>query len=192
MCSICSKFGLTNGTNGSFRKLIYKKQSYNNDYNKTLNSIFNDINTVFIKKPLCAIVDIPTCNINGIFDGLKYKSIPIPLTKGHFKISSKNILSKSIHNILKRQQNFNVTRIQFAFVPAYAITTYKAQGQTLKKVIVDLVFPPFIKRKEEAKSYVPLSRIKCLNDLLILRDFNFNSINIKPSFYQKQQLIQFE
>ncbi|CAF4193097.1 unnamed protein product [Rotaria sp. Silwood2] len=43
------------------------------------------------------------------------------------------------------------------------ITTHKSQGQTLNKIIVDLVTPPG--SVEVASIYVPLSRVKRLDDL---------------------------
>ncbi|CAF4946825.1 unnamed protein product, partial [Rotaria magnacalcarata] len=51
------------------------------------------------------------------------------------------------------------------------MTTHKSQGQTLGKIIIDLVMPPG--PVEVASVYVPLSRVKRLDDLLIIRPFEF-------------------
>ena len=71
-------------------------------------------------------------------------------------------------------------------VPAYSITTHKSQGQTLPKIIVDLVMPPG--PVELASIYVPLSRVKRLQDLLILRPFQFDVLQKKPSKSQLDEL----
>ena len=56
----------------------------------------------------------------------------------------------------------------------------------MPKIIVDLVIPPG--PIEVASIYVPLSRVKRLNDLLILRPFQFSNLQIKPSAAQLQEL----
>jgi len=57
------------------------------------------------------------------------------------------------------------SRRQLPLVPAYAYTDFKAQGQTLSKVIVDLA------TARGQGIYVMLSRVKSLSGLLILRWF---------------------
>jgi ATP-dependent exoDNAse (exonuclease V) alpha subunit len=72
-------------------------------------------------------------------------------------------------------------------VPAYCITTHKSQGQTLNKVIIDLKLPN--ETDDIAAVYVPLSRVKRLADLIILRHFDYKVLLIKPS---KSQLAEME
>lgn len=86
--NICNQLGLTNGTNGIFRKLIYETESEDNA-SRNENLIFPLKSTIFIRKPLSALVEIPTFNINGVFEGLPNKVIPIPLVEGKFTISTK-------------------------------------------------------------------------------------------------------
>jgi ATP-dependent exoDNAse (exonuclease V) alpha subunit len=62
-----------------------------------------------------------------------------------------------------------VKRRALLLVPAYCITTHKSQGQTLNNVIVDLKLPN--ETDDIAAIYVPLSRVKCLADLVILQHF---------------------
>ena len=57
------------------------------------------------------------------------------------------------------------------------MTTHKSQGQTLGKIIIDLVIPPG--PVEVASVYVPLSRVKRLDDLLTIRPFEFATIQVK-------------
>ena len=56
--------------------------------------------------------------------------------------------------------------------------TIKAQGKTLSKAKVDLSKPP-TGRMDAAYTYVVLSRLKCLTDLLILRPFPISVLQQK-------------
>ncbi|CAF2837397.1 unnamed protein product, partial [Rotaria sp. Silwood2] len=73
-------------------------------------------------------------------------------------------LSK-IAKVTKRTTKISIKRNALPLVPAYSITTHKSEGQTLNKIIVDLVTPP--DPVEVASVYVPLSRVKRLDDLLM-------------------------
>ncbi|CAF1544221.1 unnamed protein product [Rotaria sordida] len=64
--------------------------------------------------------------------------------------------------------------------------THKSQGQTLGKIIIDLIMPP--DPVEVASPYVPLSRVKRLDDLLIIRPFEFATLQMKPSTAQLEEL----
>ena len=66
------------------------------------------------------------------------------------------------------------------------MTTHKSQCQTLGKIIIDLVMPPG--RTELASIYVPLSRVKRLDDLLIIRPFELAALQVKPSKAQVEEL----
>jgi ATP-dependent exoDNAse (exonuclease V) alpha subunit len=56
----------------------------------------------------------------------------------------------------KVSETIQVTRTQLPIVPAFAITTYKAQGLTMNKINVDLQVP--LGTKQVASIYVPLTR----------------------------------
>lgn len=64
-----------------------------------------------------------------------------------------------------------ITRTQLPVLPAYAFTAHKSQGQTYNKVIVDLK-----SCRGSAAPYVMLSRVKSLDGLCILRDFDKDKI----------------
>ena len=64
----------------------------------------------------------------------------------------------------------SISRTQIPLVPAYAYTAYKAQGKTLESTITDLV-PSQRVPMNISFAYVPLSRVRRLSDILILRDF---------------------
>ena len=77
-------------------------------------------------------------------------------------------------------KSVRIKRTQFPLTPAYSFTSYKAQGATLNKVIIDL-------DKHNNRSYdfafvyVSLSRVRSLKDLLILRSFPKDILKIKLS-----------
>ncbi len=70
----------------------------------------------------------------------------------------------------KSSKMIQVTRTQLPILPAFAITTYKAQGLTMNKIVVDLQVP--LGTLKVASIYVPLSRVKRVEDVAILRPFD--------------------
>ena len=71
----------------------------------------------------------------------------------------------------KLSNSVSIKRTQFPLTLAYASTIYKVQGKTLKKIIIDLKKPTYSKY-HDAFIYVALSRVKSIEDILILRDFD--------------------
>ncbi len=63
-----------------------------------------------------------------------------------------------------------IRRTQLPLVSAYSYTSYKSQGKTLDAVVVDLQ-PASNRPLDPSFSYVPLSRVRSLQDLVILREF---------------------
>jgi ATP-dependent exoDNAse (exonuclease V) alpha subunit len=80
----------------------------------------------------------------------------------------------------------HVTRTQLPTVPAFAITTYKAQGLTMSKIVVDLQVS--LGALEVASIYVPLSRVKRAEDVAIIRPFDMKVLQIRPSLAQDAEL----
>ncbi|KAF8811231.1 hypothetical protein BYT27DRAFT_7208658 [Phlegmacium glaucopus] len=68
-------------------------------------------------------------------------------------------------------QKVKIERRQIAIVPGYAFTDYKAQGQTLEYVIVDIAKPPS-GSLSPFSVYVALSRSRGRKTIRILRDFD--------------------
>ncbi|CAF1331473.1 unnamed protein product [Adineta ricciae] len=82
--------------------------------------------------------------------------------------------------------HWSKSRRALPLVPAYSITTHKSQGQTLNKVLIDL---KLLKDTDDiAAVYVPLSRVKRLTDLIILRHFDYKVLLIKPSKSQVAEM----
>ncbi|KIL66493.1 hypothetical protein M378DRAFT_54183, partial [Amanita muscaria Koide BX008] len=73
-----------------------------------------------------------------------------------------------------------ISRRQLPLTPAYAFTDYRAQGQTLPRVIVDLGRPPTGKLTP-FNAYVALSRSSGRETIKLLRDFDEKLFITVPS-----------
>lgn len=74
------------------------------------------------------------------------------------------------------KKNIRIKRTQLPIQPAFAMTVYKAQGQTLSKAIIDLA-----SCSGTESPYVMVSRVKSLDGLLILRPFSEGKITCRRS-----------
>ncbi|KAF8268658.1 hypothetical protein EI94DRAFT_1577094, partial [Lactarius quietus] len=73
-----------------------------------------------------------------------------------------------------------VDRSQLALTAAYAFTNYKAQGQTMECVLVDLGKPP-TSALTGFNAYVALSRSRGRDTIRLLREFNEKLFTVHPS-----------
>jgi hypothetical protein len=103
-----------------------------------------------------------------------------PITKS-FKVRTTALSSRHV----------NVNRTQLPLTPAYAVTSYKLQGKTVNKLIVDLTIPTNGKVDFEF-AYVALSRVKSINDILILRPFNKKILQTKLPVDLKVEMTRLE
>ncbi len=181
--NIAIELGLINGMNGIFRQLVYEEDSVSTS---GLSEIFPQ-NTRYIRKPLYALVEIIKSKIECDFEQLQPNIVPIPVMEQTFRIDIADVLPKDKRTKSNRKAILSVKRRALPLVPAYSITTHKSQGQTLNNVIIDLKLPN--ETDDIAAVYVPLSRVKRLADLIILRHFDYKVLLIKPS---KSQLAEIE
>ncbi|CAF4936488.1 unnamed protein product, partial [Rotaria sp. Silwood2] len=138
-------------------------------------------NTNFIMQPKYALVEFAGCKLDSTLAELQCKIVPIAISEQTFLFDAKELLPDNIAKaakINKKATKISVKRRALPLIPAYSMTTHKSQGQTLGKIIVDLVMPPG--PLEVASVYVPLSRVKRLDDLLIIRPFEFATLQVKP------------
>ncbi len=77
-------------------------------------------------------------------------------------------------------------RTQLPTVPAFAITTYKAQELTMGEIVVDLQVPFGI--WQLAFIYVPFRRVKRVENVVILQSFDMNVLQIRPSSTQNAEV----
>ena len=185
--NIACELGLSNGTPGIFRKLIYDETT---EHNSDLTESVYTSDTIFVHNAHYALVEILKSKTNK-FDDLEPQIIPIPVVEKTFTVSLEQLYpdKSSVLKALSAKQlktTISVKRRGLPLVPAYSITTHKSQGQTLPKIIIDLNMPPGM--VEVASSYVPLSRVKQLADIAILRDFDISALRIKPSKGQIEEL----
>ncbi len=183
--NIATELGLSNGTRGIFHQLVYEEcfddtQLYQTNF---------PAHTKFVLQPKIALVEFPNCKLNSALSKLGQKIIRICLSEQTFLFDIKELLTENASKttkLTKRTAKMSIKRKALPLVPAYSITTHKSQGQTLGKVIIDLVVPPG--PVEIASTYVPLSRVKRLEDLLILRPFKFETLQVKPTAAQLEEL----
>ena len=182
--NVAIELGLINGMNGIFRQLVYEEDS---DLTDVITSERFPSNTRYIGKPLYAIVEIVRSKIQCNFEQLQSNLVPIPLMEQTFRINIADFLPKDKKPKSDRNTTLSIKRRALPLVPAYSITTHKSQGQTLSNVVIDLKLPN--KTDDLAAIYVPLSRVKRLTDLIILRPFDYKILLMKPS---KSQLAEIE
>ncbi|CAF3890879.1 unnamed protein product [Rotaria sp. Silwood2] len=122
--NIAAELELSNGTRRIFRQLVYDELSDDIQFDK---AVFSN-HTKFITQPKYALVEFSSCKLDS-----------------ELKFDIKELLSESLSKITKvakRTTKISIKRKALPLTPAYSITTHKSQGQTLSKIIVDLVTPP--------------------------------------------------
>ncbi|CAF3777547.1 unnamed protein product [Rotaria sp. Silwood1] len=181
--NVAIELGLINGMNGIFRQLVYEKDFVSTEI---LSETFPS-NTQYIRKPSYALVEIVKSKIECNLEQLQTNLVPIPLMEQTFRIDIGDVLPKDKKPKSNRKAILSIKRRALPLVPAYSITTHKSQGQTLNNVVIDLKLPN--ENDDIAAIYVPLSRVKRLTDLVILRHFDYKVLLIKPS---KSQLAEIE
>ncbi|CAF4471508.1 unnamed protein product, partial [Rotaria sp. Silwood2] len=172
--NIAIELGLINGMNEIFRQLVYEEDSVSTN---VLSETFPN-NTRYIYKPLYALIEIIKSKIECNLEQRQPNIIPIPVMEQTFRIDIADVLPKKKRSKSNQKVILSIKRRALPLVPAYSITTHKSQGQTLNNVIIDLKLPN--ETDDIAAIYVPLSRVKRLADLIILRHFDFKVLLMKP------------
>lgn len=96
------------------------------------------------------------------------------------------VLEVSKKFTLGRHKSCHVTRRQFPLRMACAKTIHKAQGSTVKQIVLDLG-----SRKQEHMHYVGLSRVRKLQDLFIL-NLNENKIAVSEQVVMEMNRLRLE
>ena len=150
--NIATELGITNGTTGFIRSIHFRDEeviSKESGYHE------------FEQPPEYVIVELEDICMETL-EGLPPNHVPIFLKTESFQVRMPG-----------KKKSINVNRHHFPLVPRFSCTAHKSQGQTLRKVIVDLA-PLNGKTKGIGIefAYVPLSRVRRLEDLTILRPFD--------------------
>ena len=154
--NIKTELGITNGTEGVVRLIHFKNGEMINE----------DTGIHYLEEhPDYIIVELDDINVKPL-DGLPLNHIPIVPKKKSFSVYMPG-----------KQKDVSVNRTHFPLVPRFSCTAHKSQGKTLSKAIVDLV--PLKRGVGIEFAYVPLSRVRRLADLTILRPFNPSILRAK-------------
>jgi hypothetical protein len=156
--NVAVELGLTNGTSGIVKAIHLQNGENISEEDTGFHHVaFNDLD--------CVIVELDDVTAKPL-RGLQPNHIPIFPQHGNFPVTLKR------QNAKGKMKQISVNRTHFPIVPRFSVTGHKSQGLTLDKAIIDLVPNPKSKGSQEVSfSYVPLSRVRRLEDLTILREF---------------------
>lgn len=173
--NIAIELGLINGANGIFRQLVYQAESVK------ASNLSQDFppDAHYVHQPMCALIEMVKAKVTCQLTDLERNIVPIPLTEQNFRINLNDFIPNEKNSKSNKKTRASIKRRALPLVPAYSITTHKSQGQTLGHVVIDLKLPN--ETDDIAAVYVPLSRVKRLADLVILRHFDFKVLTIKPT-----------
>ena len=162
--NIAVELGLTNGSTGTIKSILIRSGERITEE--------SGLHHVEFTKSDCIIVELDDITVKPLH-GLDPNHIPIFPRTGNFSVWVKG---------KKDGITISVNRLHFPIVPRFACTAHKSQGMTLDKAIIDLVPQPSMKGKIDVNhAYVPLSRVRRLKDLTILRPFDPSVIKIQPN-----------
>ena len=127
----------------------------------------DDEGNIHLKYPPPVIYFRPQMRTTTVFEGVAEGIIPISPSMVRFGVEVEGL-------------KVNLERRQLALVAGYAFTDYKAQGQTMGCVIVDISKPPS-GALSPFSVYVALSRSRGRKTIRILRDFDHSLFMHHPS-----------
>ena len=184
--NIATELHISNGSIGRLVKVVYDDEEQSYDGTAISNPTFPS-NTIYVRKPLYALVQLPQCKLASALTDLQPTCIPIMPEQKTIKVDLKSILSSAQKRLLHNKTTITITRCQLPLIPAYALTTHKCQGKTLESGVIDIVPPPYSK-PDLAQTYVPISRFTSLEAMAILRPFPRSILNQKPHPDMKAEL----
>ena len=161
------ELGLTNGTAGIIKSIHLRNANVTEDTG--VHRVDFDKETDYI------IVEFDDISMMAPLPGLLPNQIPITVMSGNFRVN----YPKGQKYKNGKLKMVSVKIEHFPIVPRFGITAHKSQGMTLDKVVVDL--NPIFKKKSPKINfaYVPLSRVRRLSDLSILRSFPLEVLKAK-------------
>ena len=152
-----TELGITNGATGRIASIHYRAENVIQGTDSGLHRIEHS--------PEYIIVEMDHVSMRRL-EGLPPNHVPIfPRTR--------SVCVKMPR--MKKKTSFS--RCQFPIVPKFSCTSHKSQGQTLPKAIVDLT--PTGRHVGVEFAYVPLSRVRTLSDLMLLRPIDRSILRIR-------------
>jgi len=157
--NLATEADIANGTRGTITDIVLDPRE---------NGLsVDDEGAIRLKYPPALIKFRPNKGSNINFEGLDEGIVPIIPSVVTFKIKFDG-------------QEESVRRRQYAMTAGYAFTDYKAQGQTIEYVIIDIAQPPN-KGLTAFSAYVALSRSRGRQSIRLLRPFDENLFMHHPS-----------
>jgi ATP-dependent exoDNAse (exonuclease V) alpha subunit len=169
--NIAVELGLTNGTTGIIRSIHLQNGENIHDAG------FHDIR---FKDADCIVAELDDITVKPL-QGLDENHIPIFPRKETFSLEIKGKKDNGKKSKKSKKKGISLKRDHFPIVPRFACTAHKSQGMTLPKATVDLVPQPDRRGGIDVSfAYVPLSRVRRLEDLAILRNFDPSVMKVTP------------
>jgi hypothetical protein len=169
--NICTNDGLANGAQGILRQIVYNPDSIDTQSSRG--------KAIVLKRPPKYVVVELIGRASGAYNSLAENHVPVEPVK-----------AACVHTIWRRdgsQIRRNFQRFQLPLTQAFAFTDYKCQGRTIQKAIVDLA-----EGVTSTGVYVMLSRVRRLEDLLILRPFKESLLDMKIPFALREEFKRLE
>jgi len=135
--NIATEADVANGTRGEVTEIVLDPREVLGEPDEN--------GVTWLKYPPALVLFKPDMELQEVFEGLPKGILPISPIEVTFKIDA----DSCSHTIRRRQ---------LAITPAYAFTDYKAQGQTIEYVVVDIAQPPSGFKLTPFNVYVALSR----------------------------------
>ena len=157
--NIATEADVANGTRGTVDAIVL-------DPREASTSSEED-GSVHLQYPPAVVYFKPDMKTHVTFERVPEGIIPIVPSKIGFSVTGEG-------------GKIKLERRQIAIVPGYAFTDYKAQGQTMERVIIDISKPPTGKLSAFSV-YVALSRSRGRKTIRILRDFEPDLLMHHPS-----------
>ena len=127
--NIATELHISNGSIGRLVKVVYEDEEQIHDATAISNPSFPS-NTVYVRKLLYALVQLPQCKLASALTDLQPTLISIVSEQKTIKVDLKTCLSPAQKRLLQNKTTITITRCQLPLIPAYAMTIYKCQGKT--------------------------------------------------------------
>jgi len=158
--NMATEADIANGTWGVIQDIIMDEREEESDPNED--------GAIVLKYPPAMLLFRPDKKTNLTFLGLPTGIIPLTPSEALFTVTDRT------------NQKNKLTRRQYAMTAGYVLTDYKAQGQTIEYVIIDIGRPP-TGSLSPFSAYVALSRSRGRDTIRLLRDFDPNLFQNHPS-----------
>jgi hypothetical protein len=171
LLNVATEADIANGTRGKIEDIVLD--------NREETSMPDEEGNIHLKYPPAMILFKPDRKTTLTFAGLPLGIIPLTPSHAKFTVT------------VRSGKRYRIQRNQYAMTAGYAFTDYKAQGQTIENVIIDIGKPP-TGSLSPFSVYVALSRSRGRDTIRLLRDFDPNLFQNHPSEALRQDMRRLE